>query len=172
VRSALTQLYLAQGTPMLLGGDELYRTQGGNNNAYCQDNNISWLNWEASDRSLMAYIKELSQLRSALHHGARDFWVKFFHQGGSAITEKEAETASLHLTCLMRSDENAPWLIMSNPTDSDAEFNLPPEVHKLVWSIRMDSYNLLDFKSGAKIHSEQALTVKSHSLLVLSSTKI
>ncbi len=40
------RLLLSQGVPMLCGGDELGRTQGGNNNAYCQDNQISWVNWE------------------------------------------------------------------------------------------------------------------------------
>ena len=42
----MTTLLLSQGVPMLLGGDELGRTQGGNNNAYCQDNEISWFDWE------------------------------------------------------------------------------------------------------------------------------
>src|SRR3712207_8712195 len=44
---------LSQGTPMLLGGDELGRSQGGNNNAWCQDNEISWYDWEAADQSLL-----------------------------------------------------------------------------------------------------------------------
>ena len=46
IRNALATLLLAQGTPMLLAGDEFGRTQGGNNNAYCQDDEISWLNWD------------------------------------------------------------------------------------------------------------------------------
>ena len=45
MRNFLTLLLLAQGTPMLLGGDELGRSQRGNNNAYCQDNEISWIDW-------------------------------------------------------------------------------------------------------------------------------
>ena len=48
-RNFLTTLLLSQGVPMLLGGDELGRTQGGNNNAYCQDNEISWFDWELDD---------------------------------------------------------------------------------------------------------------------------
>ena len=63
-RNLLTTLLLSQGVPMLLGGDELGRTQGGNNNAWCQDNEISWLDWEAADWELHEFTKSLIALRS------------------------------------------------------------------------------------------------------------
>src|SRR5207248_719694 len=58
---------LAQGTPMLLAGDEFARTQQGNNNAYCQDNEISWVNWNLDERkqSLVAFVRKLTGLRHA-----------------------------------------------------------------------------------------------------------
>jgi glycogen operon protein len=61
----LATLLLSEGTPMLLGGDELGRTQRGNNNAYCQDNDISWFDWNLDDRAnqLLAFTKKLVQLR-------------------------------------------------------------------------------------------------------------
>ncbi len=64
-RNFLTTLFLSQGVPMLLAGDELGRTQGGNNNAYCQDNEISWLDWELGDGSsrLRAFAQRLVALR-------------------------------------------------------------------------------------------------------------
>ena len=49
LKNALTMLFLSQGTPLLMAGDEFGRTQKGNNNAYCQDNEISWLNWNLLD---------------------------------------------------------------------------------------------------------------------------
>jgi glycogen operon protein len=58
-RNFLTTLMLSQGVPMLLSGDELGRTQGGNNNAYCQDNEISWLDWEQADQDLLAFTRFL-----------------------------------------------------------------------------------------------------------------
>lgn len=58
-RNFLTTLFLSQGVPMLLGGDEIGRTQRGNNNAYCQDNEISWFDWSAADRSLLDYTRRL-----------------------------------------------------------------------------------------------------------------
>jgi glycogen operon protein len=63
VRNLLTTLFLSQGIPMLLGGDEMGHTQGGNNNAYCQDNEISWLDWEGADRELIAFTAELIHFR-------------------------------------------------------------------------------------------------------------
>jgi len=62
-RNLLATLFLAQGTPMLLAGDEFSNSQQGNNNAYCQDNEISWLNWEQQDTSLHLFVKQLLQLR-------------------------------------------------------------------------------------------------------------
>ncbi len=65
MKNALTFLFLAQGTPLLLAGDEFGRTQEGNNNAYCQDNEISWVNWnlQKTNAELFAFTKELIWLR-------------------------------------------------------------------------------------------------------------
>jgi isoamylase len=60
----LTTLLLSQGIPMLLGGDELGRTQNGNNNAYCQDNELSWFDWESADTDLLAVTRRLIQIRT------------------------------------------------------------------------------------------------------------
>ncbi|SHG59648.1 glycogen operon protein [Chryseolinea serpens] len=62
-RNLLTTLFLSQGVPMLLAGDELGRTQQGNNNAYCQDNEISWINWADADHALLKFTKKLIALR-------------------------------------------------------------------------------------------------------------
>jgi glycogen operon protein len=65
VRNLLATLLLSQGTPMLLAGDEFGRTQQGNNNAYCQDNKISWLNWDLGEdgRALTDFVRKLTALR-------------------------------------------------------------------------------------------------------------
>jgi isoamylase len=62
-RNILATLLLSQGVPMLLGGDEIGRTQGGNNNAYCQDNEISWFDWENADQVMLAYTRWLIGFR-------------------------------------------------------------------------------------------------------------
>ncbi|MFZ7112020.1 MAG: glycogen debranching protein GlgX [Desulfatiglandales bacterium] len=63
-RNFLTTLFLSQGIPMLLGGDEIGRTQQGNNNAYCQDNEISWFDWERLDESLLEFVRNLIRFRT------------------------------------------------------------------------------------------------------------
>jgi glycogen operon protein len=62
-RNFLATLLLSQGIPMLLGGDERGRTQGGNNNAYCQDNEISWFDWENADEDLIQLTSRLIEMR-------------------------------------------------------------------------------------------------------------
>jgi pullulanase/glycogen debranching enzyme len=74
-RNLLATLLLAQGVPMLLAGDELGRTQGGNNNAYCQDNEVSWLDWQGADRELLALVQGLVALRRAHPAFRRRHWL-------------------------------------------------------------------------------------------------
>ena len=65
MRNFFATLLLAQGTPMIVAGDEFARTQNGNNNAYCQDSEIGWINWEldADGKSLLKFVKRLIKLR-------------------------------------------------------------------------------------------------------------
>jgi glycogen operon protein len=64
-RNLLATVFLSQGTPMLLAGDELANTQRGNNNAYCQDNLTSWIDWASADPALLAFTRRLSAFRAA-----------------------------------------------------------------------------------------------------------
>src|SRR5439155_3107594 len=66
-RNFLATLFLSQGVPMLLAGDERNRTQRGNNNAYCQDNELSWLDWtlDPDHEALLAFTRRLIELRTA-----------------------------------------------------------------------------------------------------------
>ena len=64
-RNLLATLFLSQGTPMILAGDELGQTQGGNNNAYAQDNEVAWINWASADKGLQDFVARLIALRAA-----------------------------------------------------------------------------------------------------------
>jgi glycogen operon protein len=79
-RSLLTSLFVSLGTPMLLAGDEFGRTQRGNNNAYCQDNEISWLDWQLASReagiSLISYVRRLAALRRRYASLRRDVFLR------------------------------------------------------------------------------------------------
>ncbi|WP_245816948.1 glycogen debranching protein GlgX [Geodermatophilus saharensis] len=63
VRNHLATLLLSTGVPMLTAGDELGRSQGGNNNAYCQDNEVSWIDWDGVDADLLAFVRRLLRVR-------------------------------------------------------------------------------------------------------------
>jgi len=76
VRNFLSTLLLSQGVPMILGGDEIGRTQGGNNNAYCQDNEISWYDWEHADEDLTAFTARLIAFRIAHPTLRRRDWLE------------------------------------------------------------------------------------------------
>ena len=64
-RNFITTLLLSQGVPMICHGDELGRTQGGNNNGYCQDNEITWIDWERADSALQQFAESVAGLRAA-----------------------------------------------------------------------------------------------------------
>ena len=76
IRNMLATLFLSQGTPMLLAGDEFGNSQNGNNNAYCQDNEIGWVDWERADADLLEFVEALSTFRRA-HPSLRQ--ARFLH---------------------------------------------------------------------------------------------
>jgi len=75
-RNMLATLFLSQGTPMLLAGDEAGNSQSGNNNAYCQDNETSWIDWSKADHQLFDFVSRISAFRKA-HHCLRQ--TRFLH---------------------------------------------------------------------------------------------
>jgi len=75
-RNFLTTLLLSQGIPMIVAGDEIGRTQHGNNNAYCQDNEISWLDWESADRALLEFTRRVVHLKREHPVFQRRRWFK------------------------------------------------------------------------------------------------
>jgi len=81
-RALLATLLLSLGVPMILAGDELGRTQGGNNNAYCQDNPVSWVEWDGADASLTGYTRRLIAVRRAHPVLRRD---RYLADPGSAV---------------------------------------------------------------------------------------
>lgn len=107
MRNFLSTLFLSQGVPMLLAGDEMARTQMGNNNSYCQDNELSWLDWENMDHELVEFTSRLIHLK--LEHAvfSRVKWFKYevvnekgvkdiewFLPGGEIMTIEDWENES------------------------------------------------------------------------------
>lgn len=89
-RNMMATLLLSLGVPMISGGDELGRTQKGNNNAYCQDNEISWTNWQLSDsdREFLAFVRKLAAIRTAQNVlQRRKFFRGQVREGGSVTKD-------------------------------------------------------------------------------------
>ena len=103
-RAMLSTLLLSFGLPLLLGGDELGRTQGGNNNAYCQDNETSWVDWEAADDELRGYVRRLLALRRAhpvfrrqrFLTGAEAAELGWYSSAGAELTDEQWADPTMH----------------------------------------------------------------------------
>lgn len=87
VRGLLATLLVARGTPMLTAGDEIGRTQGGNNNAYAQDNEVTWLDWQNADTELAAFVGRLARLRRDRRALSADDFLDGTPPDGSAIPD-------------------------------------------------------------------------------------
>jgi isoamylase len=89
VRNFLTTLFLSQGIPMLVAGDEFGHTRNGNNNAYCQDNEISWLNWAKMDFELTEFTSQLIYMRLEHHVFSRLQWFSYQTIDGTVVKDIE-----------------------------------------------------------------------------------
>ena len=160
-RAMLASLLLAHGTPMLLAGDELGRSQQGNNNAYCQDNEISWLDWRlaaaAPARNLAAFTARLIGLRKALPvlrsprfaHGRTEPLpgvtnVAWFDETGQPLPEEAWGDPEGRLLAMRRAGAADPpergtdvVLVLINGTDTDRVFTLPDPPFD--WCLLLDS---------------------------------
>jgi glycogen operon protein len=138
-KALLATLLLSQGTPMLLMGDELDHSQQGNNNAYCQDNAISWLDWGHVDASLLAFVRKLTALRrdhpglrrGRFLHGADAVWLD---ERGRPMTAKQWQEPSRRFLAL-RLDGDEPLLLLLNAGPEPVSF----PVDAAAWELLLDT---------------------------------
>jgi len=163
-RNFLASLILSQGIPMILGGDEMGRTQYGNNNAYCQDNPISWYKWDEKDQDLVDFVSEAVRLRKthpALHrrrwfhgrpiHGVADIaWIR---PTGEEMTDDDRKQGSiakslgvyLNGKALNYTDERGElivddtFLIFFNAHYEPLNFTFPPAAWGKKWTKILDT---------------------------------
>ena len=165
-RNFLMTLFLSQGVPMLSGGDEWGRTQNGNNNAYCQDNEISWFNWERDEKQnqFVEFTRKLIQLRrdhpvfrrpkffqGRRIRGSETRDVMWFNPGGSEMSEEEWTSPFVRcLGMLLSGDtmdvlnfEGEPirddtFLLLINAHYEPIPFVLPGQEH-IEWQLVLDT---------------------------------
>jgi len=128
-RALLATLLLSTGTPMLTAGDELWRTQGGNNNPYCLDDETSWLDWTPTEdaQALTAFTSRLTELRRAhptLHPDTffTDAQVRWWHPDGRDMTGADWDARGLATIGTLIDGE---WLIVLHAGDVEAPYTLP-----------------------------------------------
>jgi len=196
-RNFLATLFLSQGVPMLIAGDEIGRTQGGNNNAYCQDNPISWLDWsEAREHSiLMDFTERLSQLRRrhpvlrrrryfqgrpVVGSGGLDDIV-WLTTSGEAMSQEDweqgwARSVGMFLNGNAIPDPDArgqrivddSFLLFFNAWHEDVDYTLPGQEFGSAWEVVVDTTAPLAPDIDAASHKfGEAMCTPARSVLVL-----
>jgi glycogen operon protein len=191
-RNFIATLFLSQGVPMISGGDEIGRTQGGNNNAYCQDNEISWTNWQLTDeqRDFLEFTRRLSGLmhehrvlrRRKFFHGTRvptasvrD--IMWLAPGGQEMTD--AEWNAGHIKCLgVRlsgvglddvDDEGRPLtgatlLYLLNASEHLIPFVLPAFEPGISWRVLIDTFD--ETRQGRAMNGGTEYPLGDHSVVL------
>jgi len=189
-RNFLATLFLSQGVPMLVGGDEHGRTQHGNNNAYCHDNELSWLPWSHDDRSerLLDFTKRLIRFRNE-HPVLRrstflegrgegtlpDVW--WFRPDGRRMTQRDWGTAAPQLAVFLNGAElgerdahgdpitDDSFLILFNAHHESVEFVLPTRRFGLNWTLEFSTAD--PDATPARFHCRGSIQLQDRSLVVL-----
>lgn len=175
-RNLLATLFLSHGTPMLLAGDEFGRSQMGNNNGYCQDNELSWLHWpEASESSeaLQSFTSRLIALRQGHSIFRRENWrdgliVVWLDPDGGEQTEErwedgESTTIGLRLSREQSLEEG--WddvLLLFNPREESTNFRLPDDKR---WAVELTTADAA--AQATEAIGEEGLRLEGRSLTVL-----
>jgi isoamylase len=144
IKNFLLTLFVSRGVPMLLGGDESRRTQGGNNNAWCQDNETSWLDWRGLEQHLeitrfargMIGFRRTHPVLSAEHFytDAEIHWLG--PQGG---LPDWADPEAKQFGCLIHEDGQGALFMMFNAGTDTIDFSLPPELPGARWHLAVDT---------------------------------
>jgi glycogen operon protein len=196
VRNFMATLFLSQGVPMLLSGDEIGRTQLGNNNAYCQDNEISWLDWNNVDHQLLRFTQKMIRLRKKHPIFSRTRWFKGERVKGDAVediawfkpdgTQMTAENwnhdfakslaifmngngLNMHTNDFQPIKDESFYLLFNAHSD-EITFKFPPHKYGSSWLKIIDTY----FEENDRQETYTAgsdITVQGHSLVVLQQYK-
>ena len=144
IKNFLLTLLIARGVPMLLGGDEFRRTQGGNNNAYCQDNETSWVDWSCLEqhRGIYRFTQGMIAFRRAhpilskeqFYADAEIHW--FGPQGG---VPNWADPKEKQFACLIHEDEQHALCLMFNAGADAVDFGLPTVLPGARWHLAVDT---------------------------------
>jgi len=191
MRNFLATLFLSQGVPMLLGGDELVRTQRGNNNAWCQDNEVSWFGWDHDERAerMLAFTRRLIELRRQhpvfrreqflagreFGSGLPDVW--WFRPDGRRMTRRDWQGDGDTLGVFLNGQEipsrgphgepigDHSFLCLLNAHYEPVTFTLPPRRFGLRWELELSTTE--PDAASLVVPQRGAVEVESRSLVLL-----
>jgi isoamylase len=194
-RNFLTTLMLSQGIPMLVGGDEIGRTQRGNNNAYCQDNDISWFDWDLKEANedLLNFVRELIYFRrqhpvfrrrkwfqGQAIHGSGVTDIGWYNPDGSEMTQQQWDVGYAKSIALFLNGNKIPspgpqgqkisddsFLIFFNAHYEMLEFALPAQFKDETWNLVIDTKEPRFVKEGKSFTGDQTIPVIGRSIVVL-----
>jgi glycogen operon protein len=194
-RNFLATLMLSQGIPMMLGGDEMGRTQKGNNNAYCQDSEISWFNWDlvSGNEDLLNFTRELIYFRrqhpvfrrrkwfqGRAIHGSGVSDIGWFNLDGSEMTQEEWDIGYAKTMGVFLDGNQIPspgprgerisddsFLLFFNAHYETIEFTLPAGLEEREWTVVIDTKEPRFVQEENVYTGSQAVPVTARSLVVL-----
>ena len=193
-RNFLATLFLSQGIPMLLGGDEIGRTQQGNNNAYCQDNEISWYDWDNADQDLLAFTRAIIEFRRKHPVFMRRRWfqgqplhgsgvtdIGWFKPDGTPMTEQDWEEGYANSLGVFLNGEAIPtrdprgervlddsFYILFNAWNDAITFTLPQGPWGDRWQLILSTSEPVPADHGEVLHAGESIEVEALSLTMLS----
>jgi glycogen operon protein len=187
-RAMLTTLLLSFGVPLLLGGDERGRTQQGNNNAYCQDNEITWFDWSRADEGLLAYTRRLIAFRGQhpvfrrrrFLAGAEAAELGWFTPAGMPMTGADwANPGALSLAIYLDGSDSPDraadgtalldddFLVLFNAWWEPLDFVIPGTRDAQAWLAEIDSYDPAAPAAAPERHAGDPVRVGPRSVAVL-----
>ncbi len=189
MRNFLATLFLSQGVPMLLAGDEIGHTQSGNNNVYCQDNEIAWIDWSLAERNadLLRFVRRLIDLRRSRLWLRRDTFLKgtlrgahskdvaWLHPSGREMTEADWNDSSLRAIAVhmdgapSRASNSGDLLVVCNADHAHVELTLPAPPPGASWQVLFDTGGQTPDDSPQRHAAGQVLRVGRQSTVLLES---
>jgi len=189
VRNFLATLFLSQGVPMLLAGDEMGHSQSGNNNAYCQDNEIAWIDWSglAQNAELLGFVRRLIDLRRSRLWLRRDTFLKgtlrgthakdvtWLHPSGREMTESDWSDSGLRAIAVhmdgapSRASSSGDLLVVCNADHAHVDLTLPSPPPDAKWQVLFDTSADAPEAGPARYAGHDVLRVEGQSTVLLES---
>jgi isoamylase len=188
-RNLFATLLFSQGVPMILGGDEIGRTQGGNNNAYCQDSEISWFDWDDVDHDFLAFCRTVTALRKAHPVFRRRRWfqgrdirdveeIVWMRPDAEPMSEDDWETGYARSVGVFLNGQAIPtpdafggrvvddsFLLLFNASELDLPWTLPDGSRAASWVVELDTSAVQP--SGSVVKAGDSLPLLQRSIVVL-----